>query len=150
MKLSTRARYALRMMVELTRMTGEGGDSVSLAAISEEANISRRYLEQLAIVLKNGSLIRGKPGKGGGYQLARPPEEITAGEIIETAIGPINIVDCVLEPESCGLSEDCGCRSVYADINARIIDALRGLTLDHLAAKHRTGAKKEHKEIVSC
>ena len=137
MKLSTRARYALRMMVELTRLTNEIDDSISLARIAEVTRISRRYLEQLAIVLKNGSLIRGKTGKGGGYRLARPADQITAGQIIEASIGQINIVDCVMDPESCSMVDDCGCRSVYCDINSRIADALNDLPLDALANKHR-------------
>ncbi|MDJ0765304.1 MAG: Rrf2 family transcriptional regulator [Myxococcota bacterium] len=137
MKLSTRARYALRMMVEIAKLTNRIDDTVSLAKISDVTNISRRYLEQLAIVLKSHSLIRSKTGKGGGYQLARPASEIPASEIIEATIGPINIVDCVLDPDTCPMADDCGCRSVYCDINSRIVSSLSDLTLDKLAEKHR-------------
>ncbi len=138
MKLSTRARYALRMMVEITQLTNGDDEAISLARISEESGISRRYLEQLAITLKNNSLVRGKTGKGGGYRLARDPSEITVAEIIEGSIGPINIVDCVLEPDACDRSPQCVCRPLYSEINDRIIESLRGLTLEKLIESNGT------------
>ncbi len=133
MKLSTRARYALRMMVEVVNSTNGDKKSVSLTEVAEKTNISRRYLEQLAIALKNASLIRGKTGKGGGYRLARKATEINAGQVIEATIGPISIVDCVLDPESCARVDDCGCRSMYCKINDRIMETLNDLTLEELA-----------------
>lgn len=143
MKLSTRARYALRMMVAIARNTNGNGESVSLNEVAETTRISRRYLEQLAIALKNASLIRGKTGKGGGYRLSRKPNRITTGEIIEAAIGPINVVDCVLEPETCDMSETCECRSVYCDINRRIMNTLNELTLQSLVDKENMPAKRK-------
>lgn len=131
MRLSTRARYTLRMMVTIARRTKEG-KAISLNDVSEATRISRRYLEQLAIVLKNASLIRGRTGKRGGYLLTRSPEKIRIGQIIEAAIGPINIVDCVRQPEMCLESDLCECRPVYQTINERIINALDDLTLNDL------------------
>jgi Rrf2 family cysteine metabolism transcriptional repressor len=134
MKLSTRARYALRMMVAIARYTNGNGlqKTVSLKDIAERTNISRRYLEQLVISLKNASLVRAKAGRGGGYSLVKPPAAIDVGEIVEAAIGQINIVDCVLEPGACDKSGDCGCRSIYCDINERITDTLNEITLQSL------------------
>jgi DNA-binding IscR family transcriptional regulator len=65
------------------------------------------------------------------------------GQIIEAAIGPINIVDCVLEPGVCDKSDACGCRSIYCDINARIADTLNDLTLEDLANRGQFEKKKE-------
>ncbi len=144
MKLSTRARYALRMMVEIAKQTEQrdtANVTVSLQTVSENTNISRRYLEQLAIALKNASLIRGKTGKGGGYNLAHPAKQIRIGEIIEAAIGPINIVDCVREPEVCEMNDECGCRPMYMEINQRITDTLNELTLHAIAKSHANGKK---------
>lgn len=138
MKLSTRARYALRMMVEMARLSHESDNPISLSHVAETTLISRRYLEQLAIALKNSSLIKGKTGKGGGYRLAKPPGRITVGQIVEAAIGPINIVDCVLEPNSCFMAGNCSCRSVYCEINENIVKSLHNLTLDGLDKKNRT------------
>ena len=137
MKLSRRARYALRMMVELSRHTKDGS-AVSLNTVSEHTQISRRYLEQLAIPLKNASLIRGITGKGGGYLLNHSPKSIRIGQIIEAAIGPINIVDCVLYPENCSKADVCECRWVYGTINQRIVDVLHELSLDELANRNIT------------
>ena len=134
MKLSTRARYALRMMGAAARITtGNGLDTLN--TVSAETTISRRYLEQLVIGLKNGALIRGKSGKGGGYALAKPAKEIRIRQIIEAAIGPINIVDCVLDPEMCMKADDCECRMLYHLINERIRTVLDDLVLDDLVNK---------------
>lgn len=132
MKLSTRARYALRMMIAIARQ-GNGSRAVSLAAVAEKTLISRRYLEQLAIPLKTASLIRGISGRAGGYRLARPPDKILLGEIVEAAIGPINIVDCVREPEICLKADVCECRTVYQLINDGITDVLNRIRLDQMA-----------------
>jgi Rrf2 family protein len=131
------------MMVEISRQTTADSPALTLKEIAEITGVSRRYLEQLAIALKNAVLVRGKQGKGGGYSLAKPAAEILVGEIIEAAIGPINIVDCVLEPGACDKSEECGCRSIYCEINARIADTLNDLTLEDLAEKDQFEKKKK-------
>jgi Rrf2 family iron-sulfur cluster assembly transcriptional regulator len=132
MKLSTRARYALRMMVVFARHTDGQPQVVSLNEVAKEATVSRRYLEQLVIGLKNGSLIRGKSGKGGGYALARPADQIKIREIFESAIGPINIVECVMQPEICLKADLCECRSLYGLINKKITSVLDNIVLADL------------------
>lgn len=131
MRFSTRARYALRMMLDIAR---NGGDHrpVSLAEVSERTGISRGYLEQLAMALRNARLVRGVAGRYGGYRMAMPAAQITIGRIIEAAIGPICVVDCVEEPESCLRAEFCECRVVYAVINQRVADVLDQFTLANL------------------
>ena len=137
MKLSTRARYALRMMVVIARRQDGESVLVSLNEVADESRVSRRYLEQLVIGLKNGALIRGKSGKGGGYILARPADQIRLREIFESAIGQINIVDCVMHPEICLKSDFCECRSLYALINSRITSVLDSLVLADLTDNDR-------------
>jgi Rrf2 family protein len=136
MKLSTRARYALRMMTVFAKHTN-GNNVISLNQVSEESRVSRRYLEQLVIGLKNNALIRGKSGKGGGYTLAQPAEEIRIRQIVESAIGPVNIVECVLNPDICLKSEFCECRVLYSLINRRITSVLDGLVLADLLDSDR-------------
>ena len=128
MKLSTRARYALRMMVVFARHDGAEASVVSLNEVANQADVSRRYLEQLAIGLKNGALIRGKSGNA----LARPADQIKIRQIVESAIGPINIVECVLHPDICLKSEFCECRSLYSLINRKITSVLDGIVLADL------------------
>jgi Rrf2 family transcriptional regulator, cysteine metabolism repressor len=133
MKLSTRARYALRMMVEIAKKTN-GGENVSLSQVAKSSDLPRRYLEQLAIDLKKASLITGVSGKGGGYFLTQSPEEIRIGQIVEATIGPVNIVDCVLSPEKCIRVDYCDCRLIYKRINERITEVLNDFSLADLAA----------------
>ena len=126
----------MRMMVAIARLSNRAS-SVSLANVAEQTQISRRYLEQLAISLKNASLIRGIAGKGGGYTLTRTPEEISLGQIVEAAIGPINIVDCLRRPETCLESETCECRWVYQTVNDRIAKVFGELSLDDIVDQPR-------------
>ncbi len=138
MKLSTRARYTLRLMVAIAEKY-DGDHAISLADVSKKTSISRRYLEQLAISLKKASLIVGISGKGGGYKLTRPAVKISLGQVVEAAIGPINIVDCVLNPQSCLKSDYCECRWVYQTINERVVGVLDELFLDDLVTHSRSG-----------
>jgi len=131
MRLSTRARYALRMMLDLARHGGLE-KPVSLAAVAERTDISRGYLEQLAMALRNARLVRGVAGRYGGYRLNEPPERITVGQIVEAATGPVCVVDCVDDPATCPRAEDCECRLIYGMVNERIAEVLREYTLADL------------------
>ena len=131
MRLTTRARYALRLMLDVAR-NGGGERPVSLASVAERTEISRGYLEQLALALRNARLLRGVAGRYGGYRLSEPAESITVGAIVEAAIGPICVVDCVDDPVSCERAELCECRMVYSIINERIAEVLREYTLSDL------------------
>jgi len=131
MKLSTRPRYALRMMIDIARNGGESSP-VSLSSVSERTDLSRGYLEQLAINLRNARVLRGVAGRYGGYRLARPASKITVGHIVEATIGPICVVECLEEPDSCMRTESCECRLVYALINQRIAEVLHTFSLSDL------------------
>jgi len=131
MRLTTRARYALRMMLDLARHGGLE-KPVSLAAVAARTDISRGYLEQLAMAMRNARLVRGVAGRYGGYRLTEPPERITVGQIVEAATGPVCVVDCIDDPASCPRAEDCECRLVYSLVNERIAEVLREYTLADL------------------
>ncbi len=131
MRLTTRARYALRMMLDVARNGGEEAP-VSLATVAERTGISRGYLEQLALALRNARLVRGVAGRYGGYRLTEPASDITIGQIVEAAIGPICLVDCLEDPMTCPRAEFCECRIVYELINERVAEVLREYTLADL------------------
>ena len=131
MKLSTRGRYALRMMLDLGK-NQEDGKPVSLTSVARRTGLSRGYLEQLALALRTAKLLRGVSGRHGGYRLARPTDKISVGEIIEATIGPVCIVECLDVPESCIKTDSCECRLVYSLINQRIAEVLRSYTLADL------------------
>ena len=134
MKFSTRARYALRLMVQIAKQA-DRNIPVSLNQVALQGEMPRRYLEQLVIGLKNASLIRGVSGKVGGYCLTKPAGEIKIGAIIESAIGPINIVDCVNEPRQCLKADVCECRLLWVLINGRIADVLNEFSLADMLDK---------------
>lgn len=146
MKISTRGRCALRLMLDVARH-GADGQPVSLAAVAERTGISRGYLEQLAQSLRSARLVRGVAGRHGGYRLAKATSEVTLGRILESAIGPICVVDCVDDPESCPRSEYCECRLVYDLINRRIAEVLGEFTLADLLDTRRGRQRREAMEL---
>ena len=136
MKLSTRGRYALRLMLDIARNYVDG-TPVSLTSVVERTGLSRGYLEQLAMALRTAGLLRGIAGRHGGYQLARPLDKIHLNDILEATIGPICIVNCIDEPETCLKSNDCECRLVYSLINDRIAQVLAEYSLADLLNEDR-------------
>ena len=95
--ISTKGRYALRVMADLAAAQGEAG-WVSLGDISRRQGISRKYLEQVMASLHKAKFVVSQRGKGGGYRLARKPEDYTLGELIRVAEGsslaPVSCLDC--------------------------------------------------------
>ena len=147
MKLATRPRYALRAMMVVARQ-GKDGAPVNLGEVADRTHISRRYLEQVAISLKNSGLLKAVPGKNGGHLLSRPPEEITLDEIVEAAMGPISIVDCVTRPEDCMMLEECECRGLYLLLNTRIKEVFHSYSLKDLAENRvQARVEKELEEV---
>jgi Rrf2 family protein len=134
MKFSTRARYGLRMMVELARIQ-QKEDLVHLGRIAQITGISNNYLAQLAMSLKNNGLLIGISGKKGGYQLAKPAQEIKINDIIEAVMGSVNITECVNHPEICLNSSFCEARMVWVLVNQRVQKVLNEHTLSELIDK---------------
>lgn len=134
MKFSTRARYGLRMMLELARKL-QNENLVDLGRIAKITGISENYLAQLAMSLKNDGLVIGVSGKKGGYQLARPADQITVSEIVTALIGPINVTDCTNSPNLCLTSSYCETRTIWALVNNRIQETLEEFTLADLLDK---------------
>jgi Rrf2 family protein len=132
MRISTRGRYALKMMVDIARHGG-GERPVSLSTVAERTGISHGYLEQIAPALRAASLVTSVAGRHGGYRLAIPASKITIRQVIEASIGPIRVVDCVEDPDSCRQAESCECRVIYELINRRITQVLDGFTLEDLS-----------------
>lgn len=96
MKISTKGRYGLTIMMDLAKRDGKG--PTPLKSVAERHQLSEHYLEQLIAPLRNAGLVRSVRGAYGGYKLAKLPEEITAGDIIRVLEGPINPVE-MLEDE---------------------------------------------------
>ena len=133
MRLSTRGRYGTRLMVDLAQHYADG--PIPLAAIAKRQDLSAKYLEQLIILLKGAGLIRSVRGRRGGYMLARKPEEISVGEIVETLEGKLSVVDCVLEPELCYRAIECPTRDIWVGMTEMIKKQLFSLSLGNILAK---------------
>ena len=104
--ISTKGRYALRVMLDLAQHEGEG--NIPLKDIAERQDISKKYLEVIVKDLVKGGMLNGVSGKGGGYSLCRKPDEYTVGEIIELMEGTLAPVACLLSgAEDCPRADYC-------------------------------------------
>ncbi len=135
MRMSTRARYGLRMMLDLAREYGKG--SVFLRETAAREGISEKYLSQIIIPLRGGGLVRSTRGAYGGYTLARPPSEITLREIVEPLEGGNCLVDCVKHPSACPRVPMCAARDIWTMLGEKISEALDSVTLEQLVLINR-------------
>ncbi|MCP4706569.1 MAG: Rrf2 family transcriptional regulator [candidate division Zixibacteria bacterium] len=151
MKVSTRARYGLRLMVELARVL-KNEDIVQLKKIAKITHLSEKYLAQLAIPLKEAGLIVGVSGKKGGYLLGQSPDKIRIRKIVSALIGPIGFTDCVNSPEICLNYSFCEARTIWTILSGRIQEILDEFTLSDLISKERLGAinnKYQHMPLLN-
>lgn len=142
MQIATRARYAVRLMIDLVNHQKDD-TPVNLKDIAKRQNISKRYLEQLIIPLKNNGLVKSRLGKKGGFLLGKAPEEIKLLDIIEATRGPINILECLQYPESCERSETCQSRKIWMLLSNRIIEVFSGFTLEDIAQDECLSGNRE-------
>ena len=132
MKVSTRGRYGLRAMVELTRNQGAG--AIPLREIAEKQDISEQYLEQLFSNLRKAELVKSVRGAKGGYLLNDSPENISVRDIIVALEGPIAPVECVLEDsEKCKYDDDCVTQVLWEKLKDCIDDMLISITLKDIS-----------------
>lgn len=106
-RISTKGRYGTRLLVNLARRYGTEKQAAVLKEVSDEEGISIRYLEQIIIPLKINRLVKSIRGTGGGYILARPPEEINMGEILHALEGNCCLVECLEDEDFCDRIADC-------------------------------------------
>ncbi|MEI7025295.1 cysteine metabolism transcriptional regulator CymR [Paenibacillus sp. y28] len=125
MKISTKGRYGLTIMMELAVRFGEG--PTSLKSIAEKHQLSEHYLEQLVAPLRNAGLVKSIRGAYGGYILSRNPEEITSGDVIRVLEGPISPVDFTEE-------DDPAKRDLWIRIKNSIAEVLDSTNLADLIA----------------
>lgn len=131
MKISTRGRYSLRMMIDLAQHYNEG--FIALKDISARQNISKKYLEQIIPFLNRSSLLNANKGHMGGYQLAKDPSKITVRVILESAEGSLTPVSCMDNtPNLCEHCEDCLTLPVYQGLYHTILDYLDSITLQDI------------------
>ena len=133
MRLSTKARYSTRAMLDLAVHYGQG--PIQVKEISARQQISARYLVQLFIRLRRAGLVRSLRGIRGGFTLAKPPAEIPISEIIRVAEGSVGPVKCIDKPELCPQSDVCLTRNIWAEIERATNKVLESITLQDLVSQ---------------
>lgn len=131
MKLSTRVRYGVRLMVELAERYGEG--PVFLKDIASGQGISEKYLSLIVIPLRTAGLVFSARGANGGYTLSRDPKTISLKDVVDVLEGEPCLVDCVRDPSSCDRTSHCSSRGVWQRVGDRISEALSEVTLAQMA-----------------
>ncbi len=134
MKMSTKGRYGLRLMVSLAMHYGDG--PVRVDTVAAEQGISANYIHVLMGGLKAAGLVRAIRGPNGGYELTRKPAEITALDVVTVLEGDTMPVECVVQPGLCPRAATCPTREVWCQVTASVNGILQGLTLEALAANH--------------
>ena len=131
MKISTKGRYALRMLLDLAEHKGEG--FISLKEIAERQEISKQYLEHIVSLLNASNILRANRGKQGGYMLAKEPEEYTVGQILRITEGSLVPVACMEdEINQCSRADYCKTLPIWNGFNKVMNEYFDGITLQDL------------------
>ena len=138
MLISTKGRYALRVMLELSDHARD--EYVPLSVIAKKQEISEKYLESILVVLSKAGAIDALRGKGGGYRLNRDPRDYTVGGIlrlVEGSLAPVTCLDC--KPNGCARTVECRTLPLWEKLYALIENYLDGVTLADLKDTSRIG-----------
>lgn len=138
MKISTKGRYALRMLLDLARCKKDG--FVTLAEIAARQEISRKYLEQIVLLLGKSGILSASRGYLGGYRLAKKPEEIRLSEVLCLTEGSLAPVACLENsPNQCARCGDCEMLPVWEGLENVIYNYLDGVTLADILKQEEDG-----------
>ena len=136
MIVSTKGRYALRVMVYLALHQNEG--HTPLKEIAESESISQKYLESIMTLLSKGNLVDAVHGKGGGYRLNREPARYTVGSILKLTEGSLATVSCTSQgPAACSRSTCCNTLPMWEKLDKMIDEFFEGITLADLLAESK-------------
>ncbi|HBB20421.1 MAG TPA: Rrf2 family transcriptional regulator [Ruminococcus sp.] len=134
MKISTKGRYALRMLADLAIHQEEG--FISLKDIAERQSISKKYLEQIVPMLNKSGILRTNRGNRGGYSLASKPAELTVGDVLRATEGSLAPVACLeFDPIECPRADECDTLFVWQGLYKAITDYLDGISLQDIIDK---------------
>jgi len=144
-RLSTKGRYGTRLMINLAHHYTNNNESIILKQVSEEEDISIRYLEQIIIPLKIARLVKSIRGAGGGYILARPPADIKLREILSSLEGSCCLVECVDDDDYCNKIKTCAAYDIWRNASQLLKDYFENTTLQDLldTSKKKNPSKKK-------
>ena len=130
MMISTKGRYALRIMIDLAQHDSD--IPVSVREIADRQDISGKYMEQIIGVLTRAGLLRSVRGAQGGYHLTKPAQDITVGMILRATEGDLAPAECVKNDVPCGRTNECSTRLVFEKVYSAINNVIDNVTLDEL------------------
>ncbi|MEW9077832.1 Rrf2 family transcriptional regulator [Terrisporobacter glycolicus] len=130
MKLSTKGKYGLKAIFELSLHVDEG--PMPLNMIASKQKIPEQYLEQIFSTLKKSKLITSVRGAQGGYLLNKAPNEVTVGDVLAILEGPVALSQCIIEEGVCENSNDCSTKLVWEKLKKGIEDVLNSITLQDM------------------
>lgn len=134
MLISSKGRYALRLMVYMAQAT-DGSDTVALRRVASAEGLSLKYLEQLAAAMVKAGYLKSVRGREGGYTLDCDPAKVTAGDVLRAAEGQAPTVACMGLEDSCPRENICSTVEFWAGLDRTIDDYVDGVTLDELAGE---------------
>jgi Rrf2 family protein len=135
MKLSTRSRYGTRLLLDMAQHYGQG--PLHLAHIAQRQGISVKYLEQIIIPLKKAQYVKSVRGPKGGHILARPPQEITVGEIVALLEEGASFVACSENTAVCQRADTCITRLLWKEAAQVMFETLAAITLADLITRYK-------------
>ncbi len=130
MKISTKGRYALRVMIDIA--VNSNGEYVSVKDIADRQEISKKYLEQIMAMLSKAKFIETTRGNIGGYKLTKQPREYKIGDILRATEGNLTPLDCLIDDNSCNRKENCKTHSFWAGLDNVINRYIDSKTLEDL------------------
>jgi len=140
MKLSTKGRYGIRLMIDIASHYNDR--PIILKDIAERQDVSEKYLWHLIDSLKIAGLVNATRGARGGYSLTRPPSQITLNDIILATEGDLNIVECVGDPSLCERSDTCVSFDIWKEISDKISETLSNISLQQMVERQREKMKQ--------
>ncbi len=131
MLISTKGRYALRVMIDLAEH--ECGEFIPLKEVAKRQEISDKYLENIVRILTHKGLLQGQRGKGGGYKLTKDPYEYTVGSVLKAAEESISPVSCLQDiPNNCKRAKDCRTLPMWERLDTLLDEFFEGITIGEL------------------
>ena len=128
MKISTRGRYAVRVLIDMAE--NFKGDYIPLKDIVKRQEVSQKYLEGIMLLLSKNDIVEGVHGKGGGYRLKKPPEYITVGEVLRATEGSLAPVSCLEEnAKPCERAGSCKTLALWREFSALVNGFFDGKTI---------------------
>ena len=136
MRLSTKGRYGVRLMIDLSAC--KNGNPGVLKNIAERQGVSEKYLWKMIPPLKSAGLIKSLRGTKGGYVLSKPPAEISLKELLSVLEGPLSLAECVDTPSVCKRSDFCVTRDIWKEMSEKIYQMFDSVKLKDMATKYES------------